>query len=81
MNKFINYTNNVVTLDTYRLANAQVTDFDDIVNALSSGSDENLTCSVDGSELALLEDGHYWNGSNATVEALEELHWLLSQND
>lgn len=78
MNTFINYVNGQVSLNTYRAPNATVTDFDDIVISLSKASEENLVCSVEGNELDVLCDGSYWNGSEATQEALEELHFLLS---
>ncbi len=47
MNNFANYANGELTIDTYRLPNAAVTDIDDIVAAVNTGSDEILTASID----------------------------------
>ena len=80
MNTFINYsTNNGLTIDTFRDPSASVTDIADIASAISLESTESLTCSIEGNELDILEDGSYWNGSNATQAALETLHDLISK--
>lgn len=80
MSTFINYTvNGGLSLDTFRAPQAVVTDIADIAEALTQEREENLTCSIDGSELELLEDGSYWGGSDVSNDALVRLHNLLSE--
>lgn len=78
MYQFINYKNGNVSVNTHRDPSALVVDFDDVVLALSAKEQRILVCSVNGDELSLLSDGTYWNGSDATPDALEQLHTLLS---
>lgn len=47
MSHFINLKNGTVSLDTYRFPEAEVTDFDDILDQLSDEESETLTCSLD----------------------------------
>jgi len=46
MTNFANYKNGQITVDTYRLVDAVVTDIADILEALESESDEILTASI-----------------------------------
>jgi hypothetical protein len=79
---FINYTvNNGLSIDTFRAPVASVTDLADIAEAITEGREENLTCSIEGNEIDVLEDGSYWNNSNASTESLEELHALIKEYD
>ncbi len=56
MNKFANYKNGQVTINTYRFPNAQVTDIADILNAVEIESDEILVASIStDEELAAIE--------------------------
>ena len=81
MNKFINYTvNGGLSIDTYRAPQASVTDLSDIAVAMSEGRAEDLTCSIDGGEIGLLEDGEFWCGSAVSTESLEVLHDLISDS-
>lgn len=78
---FLNYTvNNGLCINTYRAPQAAVTDLADIAEALTEQREEDLVCSLEGNELAVLEDGSYWNGSNVSAAALEELHALISEH-
>ena len=45
-NYFVNYENGKVSINTHRLANAAVTDIDDIRQAISKDSSEILTASL-----------------------------------
>ncbi len=47
MNNFANYKNGTVTINTYRFADAAVTDVADILNAAAAGSDEILTATIE----------------------------------
>lgn len=80
MKTFINYSSTGVSLDSYRNPQAAVTDFADVAAALTEEREEVLVCSLDGSELNLLEDGTHWQGSNVSASALEQLHDLISPN-
>ncbi|MDY0300263.1 MAG: hypothetical protein RBQ99_01625 [Trichlorobacter sp.] len=56
MNKFANYKNNQITINTHRFPDAQVTDIADILNAVEIGSDEILVASIGTEEeLAAIE--------------------------
>ncbi len=56
MNKFANYKNGQVTINTYRIPDAQVTDIADILNAVEIESDEILVASIStNEELAAIE--------------------------
>lgn len=56
MSNFANYKNGQVTISTYRFVDAQVTDIEDILNAVEKESDEILTASIDSDEeLAAIE--------------------------
>lgn len=78
MTNFLTYSNGLVSVNTHRKANAYVTDFDDIVISASTGSDETLVCALDGNELDILDNGSYWNGSDASQGTLDELYNLIS---
>ena len=81
MSAFINYTaNNGLSINSYRAPQSAVTDLADIAEAITTGSAESLTCSIEGNEIDVLEDGSYWAGSNASTEALEELHSLIKEH-
>lgn len=47
MNLFLNYSNRQLTVNTYRHAKAEVTTLEDILNAVSHNSWEDLTASLD----------------------------------
>lgn len=81
MVKFINYTpNQGLKINNYRAPRAAATDLRDIAEAITQERAEDLTCSLEGNELAVLEDGQYWQGSNVSQHALDELHALISEN-
>jgi len=44
---FANYKNGIVTMNSYRFPDAQVTDVADILSAMESQSNEILTASID----------------------------------
>jgi len=46
MEQFANYKNGEITVNTYRFADAVVTDVNDILNAVEAESDEVLTASI-----------------------------------
>lgn len=50
MDNFANYKNGEVTINTYRFADAQVTDVADILNAIETESEEILVASIDTEE-------------------------------
>mgnify|MGYP001547256937 FL=1 len=50
MVNFANYKNGQITVNTYRLPDAMVTDIDDICKAFKAESDEILTASIDTEE-------------------------------
>ena len=50
MNTFANYKNGQLSIDTYRLPEAQVTDVADILSAFNSESEEILTASIDNED-------------------------------
>lgn len=77
---FLNLKNGKATINTFRSPLAYVTEIEGIVNAMSMDTGEELTCTLFGYESALLEDGEYWSGSNATQEVLEELHSLIIES-
>ena len=78
MSKFINLVNGALSINTYRAPQAAATDIADIAEAITTESPECLTCSIDGSEIDVLEDGGYWQGSNVSQESLELLHSLIN---
>lgn len=56
MNKFANYKNGQVTINTHRFCDSQVTDIADILNAVKIESDEILCASISNDEeLAAIE--------------------------
>lgn len=74
---FVNFDVNVgITVNTYRKPQGYYNDeigglVDDIL------ADRCGCCPLDGA-LDVLEDGSYWNGSNATSEILEDLHQIIT---
>ena len=77
---FINYTvNNGLKIQTFRAPQAAVTDIADIAEAITEEREENLTCTLQGNELAILESD-IWGGSNVSSDALETLHNLISES-
>lgn len=75
MNKFLNYVDGQLTVDTFRSPYASVTDFDDIVTSAANESEQRLACSLDGTEVEKLESG-YFNGS-ATSEIIDAIYDLV----
>lgn len=47
MSDFLNIKNGVVSINSYRLPNAQATDVKDIINAYTNETNETLTASLD----------------------------------
>ena len=54
MSEFINYNNGNVTIDSYRFANSQATDVEDIIKSIKDNSEENLCASINNEEDMLL---------------------------
>lgn len=79
MNYFINFDPNFgLSINTYRnngYLNDEIGGLVDDIIAERMGN-----CSLEGA-LETLEDGHYWQGSNATIEIIEELHNLIKTHE
>lgn len=54
MSEFVNYNNGNVTIDSYRFANSQATDVEDIIKSIKDNSEENLCASINNEEDMLL---------------------------
>lgn len=68
MNKFANYENREITINTYRIPGATATDLNDLLFAFERGTDEKLTASINTEDELLawqkwLESQHTFNGA------------------
>ena len=79
MSKYINFYAGDRTIEIGDIESYGKGDIGDLADSVTTGTGS-ISCPLEGAKAAL-EDGSYWQGSNVTAEALEEIHAAICEHE